>query len=652
MKMNESISTLRKSAVAVVALLALLAVVAGLWGGDFRAPAAEAQSNPGNPVNVSVVRGHGYLDVSWTAPSSGGAPTGYHVVASDDYKKSWWRAATGVNPTPVNGRLTYRVTGDVNNTVSIFNHVTYYVSVSAVNGSGGSSWRDAGPIAPFNPPGRPASASATRGDGYLDVSWPRPSYGSVPTGYDVVVKDYTTNNWWRAATEVNPTPVNNIMTYRVTGDVDGNVSISDAEAYQVAVRAVNDIGASAWRNSGPLPGQPTLSVGNEGAATWSYILAPGVVVRSYELRWTKTSDSDWSDVSSHTANADVSEYQIPKKDLDLDRQYQAKLIAKLSVNGAEQTTESDLVTFRTPTASAAPLGKPTFSVTETGATTWTYSPPGWATLTNSDEVRWQEDPNSEGNDTWSGHQSQTINSAQSASFQIPSLDEKKTYKTKVRVGVSLGGLTRYAESDVLVFTVPLELGKPTLSVSNSGAAAWSYSVPTGATFSSYELNWIITFGRADDDWTGYKKENWTSSDTTTFQIPKLQPGREHKAKLIVGLDVDGVAKYTESDTVVFTPPSLTPPTLAVSSAGVATWSYTPASGTVQWNEIWYKTADQDWSDALAPWGISSPYQLTDLEPSTQYDAKLIVVVKPDDGSPYKFATSAPVTFETGTSGGD
>ena len=68
-----------------------------------------------------------------------------------------------------------------------------------------------------------------------------------------------------------------------------------------------------------------------------------------------------------------------------------------------------------------------------------------------------------------GHQSQAVNSVQSASFQIPNLDEKKTYKTKVRVGVSLGGLTRYAESDVLVFTVPLELGKPTLSVSDTGS---------------------------------------------------------------------------------------------------------------------------------------------------------------------------------------
>ena len=93
------------------------------------------------PVNVSVVRGNGYLDVSWTAPTGGGTPTGYHVVASGDYKKSWWRAATGVNPTPVNGRLTYRVTGDIDGNVSISNQVVYYVSVSAVNGSGGSSWR-------------------------------------------------------------------------------------------------------------------------------------------------------------------------------------------------------------------------------------------------------------------------------------------------------------------------------------------------------------------------------------------------------------------------------------------------------------------------------------------------------------------------------
>ena len=137
-------------------------------------------------------------------------------------------------------------------------------------------------------------------------------------------------------------------------------------------------GESAWRNSGPIPGEPTLSVGKEGAATWSYILAPGVVIRSYELRWTKTSDSDWSDVSSHTANASVSEYQIPKKDLDLNGPIPSQTDCKAECERRpQQTTESDIVTFLTPTASEATLGKPTFSVTETGATTWTYSPPGW-----------------------------------------------------------------------------------------------------------------------------------------------------------------------------------------------------------------------------------------------------------------------------------
>ena len=122
---------------AIAALLALLAVGASQWTG-LATPSAEAQqSAPGAPASVTVARGDDYLDVSWTAPASdgGGAIAGYDIQVSGDSKASWRRAATGANPSPVNGTYTYRVAGNVGGAVSVSDATTYYAAVRASNAS-------------------------------------------------------------------------------------------------------------------------------------------------------------------------------------------------------------------------------------------------------------------------------------------------------------------------------------------------------------------------------------------------------------------------------------------------------------------------------------------------------------------------------------
>ena len=116
---------------AIAALLALLAVGASQWTG-LATPSAEAQqSAPGAPASVTVARGDDYLDVSWTALASdgGGAIAGYDIQVSGDSKASWRRAATGANPSPVNGTYTYRVAESVSDAA------TYYAAVRASNAS-------------------------------------------------------------------------------------------------------------------------------------------------------------------------------------------------------------------------------------------------------------------------------------------------------------------------------------------------------------------------------------------------------------------------------------------------------------------------------------------------------------------------------------
>ena len=88
-------------------------------------------------------------------------------------------------------------------------------------------------------PSTPSSVTLTRGNGFIDVSWPTVSGA---TGHNIV---YSTNNrysWTRAATNEPGTASGTNTTYRIT-------SANNSSAYVVAVQATNSSGSSGWRNS-------------------------------------------------------------------------------------------------------------------------------------------------------------------------------------------------------------------------------------------------------------------------------------------------------------------------------------------------------------------------------------------------------------------
>ena len=121
------------------------------------------------PASVTLTRAAGYVDVSWTAPVSDGGSqiSGYDIVLSDDGRVSWWRAATGVLPTPSNGTYKETVTDGISNTTA------YDAAVRAVSAAGPGPWKNAGPIAGMQGlPAAPASVTVYRGSNFLDVEWP------------------------------------------------------------------------------------------------------------------------------------------------------------------------------------------------------------------------------------------------------------------------------------------------------------------------------------------------------------------------------------------------------------------------------------------------------------------------------------------------
>ena len=207
--------------------------VNGVVGGGWRDSALiEPLQTATAPASVTLTRGAGYLDVSWTAPVSDGGSqiSGYDIVLSDDGRVSWWRAATGVSPTPSNGTYTERITDGISNTTA------YDAAVRAVSAAGPGPWKNAGPIAGMQGlPAAPASVTVYRGSNFLDVEWPAVTGA---TSYNVVYSPASWRQWTRSATGV-------------TGLTHSIPNIPNNASYIVAVQAVNAIGAGHWLNSEP-----------------------------------------------------------------------------------------------------------------------------------------------------------------------------------------------------------------------------------------------------------------------------------------------------------------------------------------------------------------------------------------------------------------
>ena len=134
---------------------------------------------PGTVTGVSAVEGgRTSANVSWTAPSSGGAPTSYKITP---YIGSTAQPSTTVNGTPPATSKT--VTGLTSGT-------TYRFTVQAINPTGsGPASAQSNAVTPLNPvvPAKPTNVSATGATQSAKVSWTAPTSDgdSAITGYTV-----------------------------------------------------------------------------------------------------------------------------------------------------------------------------------------------------------------------------------------------------------------------------------------------------------------------------------------------------------------------------------------------------------------------------------------------------------------------------------
>ena len=220
---------------------------------------------PGAPSGLQAVAGDGSVALSWTAPTTGSAPTDYVI---DEYVGSTVSGSPTVIDT-ASTTLSHSVTG-------LTNGQAYTFEVQASNGGGTgpvSGSATATPVVTIVAPGAPSGLQAAPGDGSVALSWTAPTTGSAPT-------DYVIDQYAGSTVSGSPTVIDTgstTLSHLVSG-------LTNGQAYTFTVKASNTAGTGA--TSGSATATPLANIVAPGAPS-GLQAAPGE--GSVALSWTAPS---------------------------------------------------------------------------------------------------------------------------------------------------------------------------------------------------------------------------------------------------------------------------------------------------------------------------------------------------------------------------
>ena len=292
---------------------------------------------------------------------------------------------------------------------------------------------------------------------------------------------------------------------------------------------------------------PALSVTSSGSAAWLHTLAQDLTFVQAELRWLERGAEgidDWTGKSSIVFTSGcVNFYHIPS--LKTGVTYKAQLVVTATdSDGDSRELKSNIVTFQ------QPLPVLTLAVTNAGAATWNYTLPQDLVFVRA-EVSWLK-RGTKKIDDWTGRSVTVFSSGNVNSHQLLGLQRGVDYKAQVVVTVTdANSNNRSLKSNIAIFRLPLPA--PTLVVTDSGAATWSFLLADDYTYVYTEVRWRERGTEYINDWTGKSNMVFYSEDVNSYQIPGLTSGTKYKAKVFVGArDSDNNNRYLKSNTVVFT----------------------------------------------------------------------------------------------------
>lgn len=137
---------------------------------------------PGRPGTPSATAADREAEVTWSAPTSGGAPSGYRVAIATS-PSGPFSDASGTCASVTTTASTARSCTASN----LDNGVAYYFRVAAVNAAGtGEASDPSAAVTPLGVPASPDAPGATAGNATATLTWTAPTDGgSAITGYEV-----------------------------------------------------------------------------------------------------------------------------------------------------------------------------------------------------------------------------------------------------------------------------------------------------------------------------------------------------------------------------------------------------------------------------------------------------------------------------------
>ncbi|MDE0215214.1 MAG: fibronectin type III domain-containing protein, partial [bacterium] len=201
------------------------------WATVSATPAAR----PRIPANVRAATSGRDIQVTWTAPTSGGSPITLYTVESCSGDCGTWRTTSvGGNPPATTTTLTGLASG-----------TTYRVRVRATNAAGESGWSAIDTATTPTRPGTPTNLQvAVGGPDTLTATWTAPVSPSGITGYTVQRCNAAANQdgTWRCSGGWGTAGTAATTSHTITG-------LNGSTAYLVRVQAFNAAGSSGWVTS-------------------------------------------------------------------------------------------------------------------------------------------------------------------------------------------------------------------------------------------------------------------------------------------------------------------------------------------------------------------------------------------------------------------
>ncbi|MDQ1686221.1 MAG: large repetitive protein, partial [Frankiaceae bacterium] len=247
--------------------------------------AVTPSTTPAVPAFVSLTRGNSQVSLTWSSGGNGGsAITGYDVEWTSDNGTTWSSPLSAATTSPATSTT---VTGLTNGT-------TYKFRIAAINANGPSNFSAASNgVTPAAVPDAPMSATATRGNASVMVSWTAPSAnGALITAYEVRYSTDSGTTWTSAGTGYGSSPVT------VSG-------LSNGTSYVFDVAARNLVGQGAFSAASnavvpaTVPGVPTSVTGSPADGQVSLIWTGpssdgGVAITGYDVEWSGDNGTTWS----------------------------------------------------------------------------------------------------------------------------------------------------------------------------------------------------------------------------------------------------------------------------------------------------------------------------------------------------------------------